>query len=74
MEEQNKKPKAKNSKEYNLAYYHEVIKAKGPLLCTYCQNEYLCNSSLLRHQRRSSKCLAKQLQKQLDELKANIQN
>ena len=28
MEEQNKKPKTKNSKEYNLAYYHEVIKAK----------------------------------------------
>lgn len=74
MEEEHiKKPRSKNSKEYNLAYYHQVIKTKGLRTCCYCSKEYMSDSSLKRHQVRSIRCLNHQLRKQLDEIKQSIQ-
>jgi hypothetical protein len=70
MEEQHiKKSSSRNSKEYNLAYYHQVIKSKGPRTCCYCSKDYMSESSLKRHQLKSITCLTHQLQKQLDDIK-----
>lgn len=72
-----RKPRAKKyptNKEYNIRYYHDVLKQQEKKECQYCGNLFVCSSSLHRHQRRSPKCLAKQLQKQIDEMKANMQN
>ena len=71
-----RKPRAKKyptNKEYNNRYYHDVLKQQEKKECQYCGNLFVCSSSLHRHQRRSPKCLAKQLQKHIDEMKANMQ-
>jgi len=71
-----RKPRAKKyptNREYNIRYYHDVLKQQEKKECEYCGNMFVCSSSLHRHQRRSPKCLAKQLQKQIDEMKANMQ-
>ena len=57
------------TREYNLRYYHDVIKKQEPQICMYCNAEMVCRSSLLRHQRRSKRCEWKRAAARLGELR-----
>ena len=52
LEEPTKKKRQRN-REYMREYYH---RNKKETLCPYCNMIYTCKSSLVKHQRRSSKC------------------
>ena len=60
--------------EYNIIYYHDVVKIKEKEICQYCKVAVACRSSLLRHQRRSKHCELKRIAAELVEPKnQNIQ-
>ena len=52
LEEPTKK-KTRQNKEYMRDYYH---KHKTDIICPFCNMTYTCKSSLVKHQRRSTKC------------------
>ena len=52
------KKKKQMSKEYMRQYYHDH---KGENTCEFCGNIYMSESSVVKHQRRSTKCFGKQL-------------
>ena len=56
-------------RKYNWAYYHLH---KASVTCEYCEKEYSCKSGLVRHQKRSSKCEVKKLQKYIIGLEGNL--
>ena len=47
------KTKRQPNREYMREYYH---RNKADIVCPYCNMTYTCKSSLVKHQRRSSKC------------------
>ena len=47
-------------RNYNREYYHEH---KAVVKCEHCENEYSCKSGLVKHQKRSQKCMVNKLQK-----------
>ena len=47
------KTKRQPNREYMREYYH---RNKKETICPYCNMIYTCKSSLVKHQRRSSKC------------------
>ena len=54
LEEPSKnKPKRQPNREYMREYYH---KHKTEIACPFCNMTYSCKSSLVKHQRRSTKC------------------
>ena len=56
---------AMHRRTYNREYYHEN---KRPVRCVHCGNEYSCVSGLVKHQKRSKKCMVIKLQKYIDEM------
>ena len=48
-----KKKTRQPNREYMREYYH---KNKKETICPYCNTTYTCKSSLVKHQRRSTKC------------------
>ena len=52
LEEPTKKKRLPN-REYMREYYH---RNKADTVCPYCNTIYTCKSSLVKHQRRSTKC------------------
>ena len=56
-------------KKYNRDYYHEH---KTTNKCEHCNCEFACLSGLKRHQRRSSKCEVKKLQKRIGDLEGKL--
>ena len=51
--EESVKKKTRQNREYMREYYH---RNKKETVCPYCNMIYTCKSSLVKHQRRSSKC------------------
>ena len=47
------KKKTRQNREYMREYYH---KHKTEIACPFCNMTYSCKSSLVKHQRRSTKC------------------
>ena len=47
------KTKRQPNREYMREYYH---RNKADTICPYCNMIYTCKSSLVKHQRRSTKC------------------
>ena len=47
------KKKTRQNREYMREYYH---KHKTETVCCFCFTTYTCKSSLVKHQRRSTKC------------------
>ena len=47
------KKKTRQNREYMREYYH---RNKKETVCCFCFTTYTCKSSLVKHQRRSSKC------------------
>ena len=43
----------RDNKEYMRQYYH---RNKAEIACPFCNMTYTCKSSLVKHQRRSTKC------------------
>ena len=52
-------------RNYNREYYH---KNKAQVKCAYCGNEYSCVSGLVKHQKRSQKCMVNKLQKYIADM------
>ena len=50
---------------YNREYYHAH---KAPVKCEFCGTEYSCKSGLIKHQKRSHKCMVSKLQKYMTHL------
>ena len=50
---------------YNREYYHEH---KAVVKCEHCENEYSCKSGLVKHQKRSQKCMVNKLQKYIADM------
>ena len=48
-----KKTKRQPNREYMREYYH---RNKADIICPYCNTTYTCKSSMVKHQRRSTKC------------------
>ena len=53
LEEPTKKKTRQPNREYMRDYYH---KNKKDTICPFCNTTYTCKSSLVKHQRRSTKC------------------
>ena len=53
LEEPTKKKPRQPNREYMRDYYH---RNKKETLCPFCNMTYTCKSSLVKHQRRSTKC------------------
>ena len=53
LEEPAKKKTRQPNREYMRDYYH---RNKKETLCPFCNMTYTCKSSLVKHQRRSTKC------------------
>ena len=53
LEEPTKKKTRQPNREYMREYYH---KHKTGTVCCFCFTTYTCKSSLVKHQRRSTKC------------------
>ena len=53
LEEPAKKKTRQPNREYMREYYH---KHKAEITCHFCNMTYTCKSSLVKHQRRSTKC------------------
>ena len=53
LEEPTKKKTRQPNREYMREYYH---KHKTDVVCCFCFTTYTCKSSLVKHQRRSTKC------------------
>ena len=53
LEEPAKKKTRQPNREYMREYYH---KHKAEITCPFCNMTYTCKSSLVKHQRRSTKC------------------
>ena len=53
LEEPTKTKTRQPNREYMRDYYH---KNKKDTICPYCNTTYTCKSSLVKHQRRSTKC------------------
>ena len=53
LEEPIKKKTRQPNREYMREYYH---KHKADISCPFCNMTYTCKSSLVKHQRRSTKC------------------
>ena len=47
------KTKRQPNREYMREYYH---RNKADIICPYCNTTYTCKSSMVKHQRRSTKC------------------
>ena len=56
-------------RNYNREYYHEH---KAQVTCEHCGNEYSCKSGLVKHQKRSQKCMVSKLQKYIDEMDGKL--
>ena len=52
-------------RKYNREYYHEH---KAPVKCEFCGTEYSCKSGLVKHQKRSHKCMVSKLHKYMTHL------
>ena len=52
-------------RKYNREYYHEH---KAPAKCEFCGNEYSCKSGLVKHQKKSQKCLVNKLEKYISDM------
>ena len=53
LEEPAKKKTRQPNREYMREYYH---KHKAEIICPFCNTTYTCKSSMVKHQRRSTKC------------------
>ena len=53
LQEPTKKKTRQTNREYMRDYYH---KHKAETICPFCNMTYTCKSSLVKHQRRSTKC------------------
>ena len=53
LEEPTKKKTRQPNREYMRDYYH---RNKKETICPFCNMTYTCKSSLVKHQRRSTKC------------------
>ena len=53
LQEPTKKKPRQPNREYMRDYYH---RNKKETLCPFCNMTYTCKSSLVKHQRRSTKC------------------
>ena len=53
LEEPIKTKTKRDNKEYMRQYYH---RNKADIVCPFCNISYTCKSSLVKHQRRSTKC------------------
>ena len=53
LEEPTKKKTRQPNREYMREYYH---RNKTEISCPFCNMTYTCKSSLVKHQRRSTKC------------------
>ena len=53
LEEPTKKKTRQPNREHMREYYH---KHKAEITCPFCNMTYTCKSSLVKHQRRSTKC------------------
>ena len=53
LEDPPKKKTRQPNREYMREYYH---KHKADIACPFCNMVYTCKSSLVKHQRRSTKC------------------
>ena len=51
--EPTKKKTRQPNREYMREYYH---RNKADIICPFCNTTYTCKSSLVKHQRRSTKC------------------
>ena len=53
LEQPAKKKTRQPNMEYMREYYH---KHKAEIICPFCDTTYTCKSSMVKHQRRSTKC------------------
>ena len=68
MNTQNKARKPNNTREYNMLYYHNVIKELGSKTCPHCGKE-LCQSSLIKHQTLNQICKMQRMKKEIEQQK-----
>ena len=58
-----------HKRKYHRNYYHEH---KTPMKCEHCAAEYVCISSLRKHQGKSAKCQVKRMAKYIESMEGSI--